>query len=172
METNYVEQFNDQEHKVIYDKRLALITGSANAAILLKQIIYWYTIKKGEVFYKFIEPCDHKACHDWDSRCEELGLSRDEFDNAIKLIWFKRGINKNFLNEEQAVVVYYTDSNRLTHYEFKPKVFNNLIKAYYLVNGKSPITKKMDIPKLLLEYNKLPTENTHMENDEKIVHTI
>lgn len=168
METNYVEQFNDQEHKVIYDKRLALITGSANAAILLKQIIYWQSKSKNKnnEFYKFMNPCTHKCYNEGDSRCEELGLSDTEFETAIKSIGFKRWKTKNLLTKEQAPVQYYTDADRMTWYEFQPDVFNKLVKAFYLVKEESDFTKKSSIPELLFNYNQLHTENTHIEKDE------
>lgn len=166
MKTNFLEQFNDQEYKVIYDKRLALITGSANAAILLKQMIYWWSKKEWQPFYKFIKPCTHKEYRKWASRCEELWLSESEYDAAIKLIGFKRGKTQNFLTQEQAPVEYYTDSNRMTYYILKPALFNNLLEVFYLVKENNYFTKKSNIPALLLYYKQLLTNNTHIEKDE------
>lgn len=162
-----MELFNDEQNKVIYDKRLALMTGSVNAAILLQQIIYWSSKKEWNKFFKFTQPCTHELYKDGDSWCEELGLSPKEFETAIKCIGYKFGKSKNILTKESALVNYYTDNNRITWYSFNIDLFNKLIKAFYLVNQQSGITKKTNIQELLLYYNQLHTENTHIENHEK-----
>lgn len=145
MKYNLVSLLNDRENKIIYDKNLRNITWSLTSAILLQQIIYWSEKTKWEKFFKFIEPCNHELYKEWDSWCEELWFSRKEFDWAIKKIWFKLWKNnKNQMDKENAIIIYYTDSSRITWYSINYELLNNLLYSDFLVIDKRSNSKVID----------------------------
>lgn len=67
--------------------------GSVTACILMQQLDYWFSIKKGEAFYKFLESPKnekpHTAYKTGDSWCEELFMSPDEFRGAFDKIGYR-----------------------------------------------------------------------------------
>ena len=98
---------SEDKETIPYRKKLNKITGKVTATILLQQAMYW-DIKKDGKFFKFIAPCTHDWYKENDSWLEELGFTRSEFNTAIKKIGYKRGKNKNKIeNEEDAYVIYY-----------------------------------------------------------------
>lgn len=127
----------------IYRPEFRKICGSVNAAILLHQMMYWGLDENGEAieFYKFKEPCKHEAYKPGDSWCEELGFSREEFDNAINQIGFKkvRGwkegrskVKQVAQKETDAFVIYYTDKARFTWYRVNVALLGKVLKSLYL----------------------------------------
>ena len=92
--------------------RWNVFTGSINATILLQQVIYRWVQNGRRPFYKFTRPCKQKAYRVGDSWCEELGMSRREFDSARNKIAAKtRG------NVDQATLVsYWVTADRKTWY--------------------------------------------------------
>lgn len=106
---------------ILYRPELNKLTGSVTATILLQQMIYWWSKNDRKKFYKFKNPPTSEELlqyyHKGDSWCEELGITSKVFDNAIKKIGFKLGKSKNIISKEEAYVIYYTDSSRLTWYE-------------------------------------------------------
>lgn len=127
----------------IYRPEFRKICGSVNAAILLHQMMYWGLDENGEAieFYKFKEPCKHEAYKPGDSWCEELGFSREEFDNAINQIGFKkiRGwkegrskVKQVAQKETDAFVIYYTDKARFTWYRVNVALLGKALKSLYL----------------------------------------
>jgi hypothetical protein len=110
------------ERQLIYRPILRKITGSTNAAILLNQICFHFMNNDCQAFYKFIKPCKHQKYRVGDSWTEELGdLSFDEFNTAIRKIATKvtTGSNKWQLYGN-AMVIYWTDSSRVTWFEVNP----------------------------------------------------
>lgn len=99
-------------------------------SMILMQMIYWYG-KKWKKFYKFIWPSSHELYNEWDSWSEELWISADVFSDNLKKIWFKLWKNKNLINKEDALIIYYTDSNRLTYYELQLKNIEKLLDKCY-----------------------------------------
>lgn len=76
-----------QGRSIVYNPLFACLTGGAISALLLQQMIYWWDAKGFQKFYKFKIPAQkHKAYRDGDSWCEELALTRHEFDTALKRI--------------------------------------------------------------------------------------
>jgi len=114
-------------------------------AIILQQMIYRRNWKK---FYKFTEPCEHELYKPGDSWTEELWLTKFEFTNNLKKIGFKLWKTKNQIKKEDALIIYYTDSNRLTWYELNlDNIFKLLKKCYdftYLVNQETWFTKESE----------------------------
>lgn len=141
MRYNLINFLNDRENKVIYDKNLRKITWSLTSAILLQQCIYWSEKNKWNKFFKFIEPCNHELYKEWDSWCEELWFSKKEFNWAIKKIWFKLWKNnKNEISKEEAIIIYYTDSSRVTWYSINYDLLNKLLNGIYLVSDKRSLS--------------------------------
>jgi len=140
-----------------YRPELNKITGSITASILLNQIIYWWNKSGKRKFYKFTEPCGHKLYKKGDSWCEELGFTKRQFNTAIKKIAFKRGKTKNLIKKEDAIVEYYTNSERLTYYIVKVDLFNTLLKNISQIYSEKEST--------LL--TKTTTENTTGESHSK-----
>jgi len=107
-------------------------------SIILQQIIYYHWIMKWQ-FYKFTQPTDNKLYKEWDSWCETLWMWVDMFNDNLKRIWFKLWKTKNIINKEDAFVIYYTDSNRVTYYDINVNKIEELLSicynANYLVNG-------------------------------------
>ena len=67
-----------------YYPALRKIAKSISGSILFQQLEYLFSIKEGESFYKFMEPCpDHKDYREGDSFTEVLSFSSSEFRNAF-----------------------------------------------------------------------------------------
>lgn len=127
-----VSEFADKE--LVYKPKYARMIGSVTAAILLKQIAFWYKLKRNQPFYKFKAPCNHKLYEEGDSWEEELGFSRSEFDCARSKIGTKitqdSGANKGdilmmdtaFFDDDgrmtnaNRLIIYWTDADRVTWY--------------------------------------------------------
>lgn len=144
---------------VNYRPNFARLTGSVTAAVLLQQIFFRWTHHGREPFFKFKEPCSHDEYREGDSWCEELAFTKHEFDGALKKVGTKvtRGKNKTALMDYEwpdfpedkesdeydkawskaikHIVIYWTDSNRMTWYHFNEAVFQAALSAVYL--GKS-----------------------------------
>lgn len=165
---------SEDKETIPYRKKLNKITGKVTATILLQQAMYW-DIKKDGKFFKFIAPCTHDWYKEGDSWLEELGFSRSEFNTAIKKIGYKRGKNKNKIeNEEDAYVIYYTDSDRVTYWFINWEKLNyDLLKVYHPdLIGKSTITKSKGNDELLRDKEKQDypitestTETTNRDNN-------
>ncbi|MBP5971580.1 hypothetical protein HW132_02205 [Brasilonema sp. CT11] len=68
-----------------YHKELRNITGSVLSAILMQQLEFRFD-GTGDGFYKFMQPCQHKAYREGDSWEEELNFSVGEFRTAFDRI--------------------------------------------------------------------------------------
>jgi len=128
-----------------YRRELRSLVKSVVSTILLTQIIYWWNKKKQRPFYKYklpIEPqrpdetdadYEHRSAYytKGDSWCEELNISREEFDSALKNIAHKKGEEE--LHPENPIIdciEYYTTRERLTFYNIvKPDLLSRLIEA-------------------------------------------
>jgi hypothetical protein len=128
---------NDQRIKP-YRPDLRNLTGSFIGTVLYSQLLYYLANKamkeKKSIYdveiYKFKEPCDHSKYKELDSWCEELNISREEFDIALKKIGVK--ITKKEPNPKRlqtALVTYRTDINRITWYRLNKNYINNLLKT-------------------------------------------
>lgn len=156
----------------IYRPELNQITGSVTATLLLQQMIYWGLNEKGEAieFYKFRAPCDHELYHSGDSWCEELGLTGHEFDTAIKKIGFKRGKSPQGQvpkDEDSALVIYYTDSSRITKYFLNVELLRNrVLSIYYSISKNTTKTNYSD--PIVNEIRTKEVENEQVETNEAI----
>jgi len=131
------------------------------SAIILQQMIYRRNWKK---FYKFTEPSKNEKYRGWDSWTEELWMNIKQFKNNLKKIAFKLGKTKNEIEKENALIIYYTDSNRLTWYELNlDNIYKLLNKCYmtnYLVNDKREDSIVNDKREDTNTIQKNTTENT------------
>lgn len=133
---DYIKFLRFDKNVILYRKELNAITGSVTASILLQQIIY-RSEKKGK-FYKFRQPCKHDKYQAGDSWLEELGFGLKEFDNALERIGFKEGNTHNKLKREEALVIYYTDMDRLTWYWLNEEVLNKRLSEIYVESLPAP----------------------------------
>ena len=108
---------------ITFRPSLRRVLGSVKSVILFQQILYWYTHTGGK-FYKFTSPCTHKLYKEGDSFSEETSLSAKEIRGALESFAFKCGKkNKDLYGDsyeetrDAAMVLYYTDSNRVTWYK-------------------------------------------------------
>lgn len=123
------------DRKIIgYRPKLNALTGSMSATILLGQIMYWAE-HSGNPFYKFMQPCLHAQYRAGDSWCEELGITRHEYDGAIRRIGQK--LSKGISPAADALVWYWTDMNRLTWYQVNWAFVNQMIADVYAVMPES-----------------------------------
>jgi hypothetical protein len=177
-------------YTLLYRPELNKITGSMEATILLQQIIYWSLKKNCEPFYKFKQKCTHEFYKNGDSWFEELGFSRRQFDNALNAIGFKKGTppkEQVAQTEEEALIVYWTDSQRLTWYSVNFKILEKkLVELYSLPtpdtdkkrtllskdqNELYQVKTKMSFTNLLQKNTPEITDNTMSANADK-THTL
>lgn len=147
------------EKTIAYRPSLKSIAKSTNGAIILQQVAwYWYTNKE-RPFYKFLQPCDHVDYRDGDSWTEELNFSYSEFITAVDKFAFKvsAGLKKSEL-EKTYPVIFWTDSDRKTWWQFNPKTFERLYKSELL--GNSENSNYLDNSNLSNYFNRINTKNT------------
>lgn len=139
----------DEKNAIAYRPKLAMFLGSVTAAILLQQVFYRFSHSNNQPFYKFRDGCEHKLYKSGDSWCEELGFSPKQFDTALDVIGTKitKGANKaetmahEFTGDEfpdtsiPYLVVYWTDSNRITWYWLNRELLGKCLKFIYLVKS-------------------------------------
>lgn len=104
-----------------YCPELNQITGSVTASLLMCQLEYWFTRSKKDGFYKFLEPCTHKAYKKGSSWVEEMGFSKAEFRSAFSRIGKVYKSKKAFLEskdpfEGKLYLSYYDRMKKLTYY--------------------------------------------------------
>ena len=124
----------DDREALLYRPRWNQITGSANATILLSQIVYWWKRSDYGPFYKFAAPpaTQNPAYREGDSWEEELGFSRSQFEGARRAIAkrVKKGdVKAEFLTEW--FVLYWRDPSNKMFYELNaPLVATRLYDLY------------------------------------------
>ena len=95
-----------------YNPALRAEFGSQNAVLLFDRLEYWFSITKN-VFYKFIEPCDHPLCREGDTWKEELGFSKKVFRTAFDKIGIRYKSKTEFEKESNPfkgkLFAYYQD---------------------------------------------------------------
>lgn len=158
----------DDKRIIGYRPNFTKLTGSVTSAILLQQMIFWWDKMSGECFYKFKEPCSHKQYKPKQSWCEELSFTRSEFDLAIEKIGTKitegkskanslawelprledfpddpNGYNAAFNIAVEHLVVYWTDSNRLTWYQVNGAMLDEAIIVLYSLKQIPALPRKV-----------------------------
>ena len=107
-----------------YCKEYREIAGSVTAAILLKQLDFYFN-NSPDGFYKFLAPCDNEKYRAGDSWTEELGFGLSEFRTAFDQIGvrydsktaFEAASEKFELDEKRYFYCSYHDRKTgLTHY--------------------------------------------------------
>lgn len=129
--------------------------GSMNTAAFLTRAMYLFQRSNGEPFYKFTTPCGHELYQEGDSWMEEVGLSAKSLKTVLRKIGFKQGttswkavateiakttgkpatveetrreINRR---KSEALIVYYTDRDRVTWYELNMKQIAEILTDIY-----------------------------------------
>lgn len=125
-----------KEVKVPYRPNLNRVIGRVTSTILLQQIVFHWENNRHRPFYKFRAPCSHDLYVSGDSWTEELGFTPCEFDTAIRTIGTKinAGESKNeaFSGDNiNNLVVYWTDSGRVTWYDLNVALFDRMTDPLY-----------------------------------------
>jgi len=120
-----------------------------------------------EPFYKFKEPCKHNAYRPGDSWTEELGFSRAEFDNAMKIIGtkLKSGMARDDCygkTDATGFIIYWTDSNRTTWYHVNRTLLDKVTKSLYLEDQQSRFSRKSN--KVALHDSETTRDNTETKD--------
>lgn len=132
MSTPVIYQLLAGDHSFIaYRPRLNKLTGSVTATILLQRILWRYERNGREAFYKFKEPCEHRAYREGDSWCEELGFTRHEFDTARSKIAEKCRKSEKDERLKERGIVYWTDGDRMTWYDVNPERISDALMMLY-----------------------------------------
>jgi len=142
-------QVNDQLRKVPYRPDVNAKIGHVTSTILLQQIYFWWKVNGERAFYKFQSPCSHDLYKEGDSWDEELGFGPSEFITARKKIATKitRGTSKTKVLDQDkltSLVIYWTDSGRVTWYEINKDLYHKLIGESYQTKSKYPIRRSKD----------------------------
>lgn len=107
--------------KICYYPELVTITESITAALMMSQLEFWFKVREGKSFYKFLEPCEHERYKEGDSWQEELGMSSSEIRSAFKKIGMPYKSKKAF-NEAEDIfkgkyyASYYDRIRKITYY--------------------------------------------------------
>ena len=152
---------------VPYYKDLNNYTGSVIATILMTQLEYWFSKMKGEMFYKFLEPCEQKGYKEGDSWVEELGFSKAEFRTAFAKIGKTYKSKNEYLNSQdqfgdKLYLSYYDRVERQTYYIRNHDKADEIMEK--LISKKSIILTSRDEESGLLE-----VENSTMGKSGKLI---
>jgi hypothetical protein len=138
----------DDKSLVTYRPKLRKIIPCVNGVILFQQILYWGE-RAGGKFYKFSSPCSHDLYKPGDSWEEETGLSPKELRTALDSFAFKCGKknreefgDKYDQKKRESLVLYYTDSNRMTWYIVNNDLVEEVLRGLYLINSHGAVTKE------------------------------
>ena len=107
--------------KICYYPELVMITESVTAALMMSQLEFWFKVREGKSFYKFLEPCEHEFYKVGDSWQEELGMSSSEIRSAFKKIGVPYKSKKAFKEAEDIFqgkyyASYYDRIRKVTYY--------------------------------------------------------
>ena len=158
---------------VTYRPSLRKLIPSVTGVILFQQILYWYE-KQGQKFYKFTSPCGHELYKEGDSWEEEIAFSAKEIRTALDSFAFKCGKkNKELLGDAykeakaNALVLYYTDANRVTWYSMNCEVVEKALRGIYLINSHRSNIKESDQSAITLN-TETTAETTTNNNTEEM----
>ena len=84
---------------LIFNSTLNADFACSKSYFVLKRLEHWFCFKKAG-FYKFLEPCQHRAYKPGDSWTEELGFCRKTFNAAFDLIGIRYKSKTAFLAAE------------------------------------------------------------------------
>ena len=117
---------------IYYYPELREEVGSINAVIVMGYLENCFS-ERGQVFYKFMEPCNHKDYVKGESCVEELGMTAAEFRTAFKYIGVVYKSKKAFqLSKDKfqgkMYLSYYDRMNKLTYYMRNDEKMNGIRK--------------------------------------------
>lgn len=175
-----IDIISEDKDSIPYRKSMRALGGSVTATILLQQVIWRARHKGWEPFYKFRSPCNHELYREGDSWTEELGFSIDEFDAAIKRIGTKitTGTSKSEAlagETPTSLVIYWTDTNRITWYYLNRQLLGRLLLPIYLVDRKVPTSLKMgksNTPVIPKNTTKTTSKTNNKEGGTRVDHSL
>jgi hypothetical protein len=103
---------------VVHRAGTVRVLGSLTAAILLERIAFWWEWNQRRPFYKFKLPCSHPLYQPGDSWAAELGLSRHQFDSALRQIGVQKrpGTTVAQAMETGRLVIYWRGPDNRVYY--------------------------------------------------------
>lgn len=127
---SYVSMLASDRRSIAYRPELNMWTGGVLQTIFFQQCVWrWHHAGK-KPFYKFNSSCQHKLYRLGDSWEEELGFTRRELDGA-RSIAYKTTYTQHEADLAQALIVYWTEVNRITYYHVNEPAVNLLLEAVY-----------------------------------------
>lgn len=169
----FAEIYANGSRTMLYRPELNDIIGDdVLANILLQQVMFRACGRRDEApdepFYKFFGPCSHELYIEGDSWSEELNVSSKRIRTSLKKVATKvaRGSSKKEILAKVdpiSLILFWTDTNRVTWWQFNWPVFNELCRRRTDLNlqtgnylGKVPVGNYLD---------KVPTGN-YLETDD------
>lgn len=118
---------------IYYYPELREEVGSINAVIIMGYLENYFS-ERGQVFYKFMEPCNHRDYIKGQSFVEELGMTAAEFRTAFKYIGVVYKSKKAFeLSKDKfqgkMYLSYYDRMSKLTYYMRNDDKMNGVRKG-------------------------------------------
>jgi len=129
-------QVKDARRVILYRPHINEVVRHVAATLLLQQIYFRWIRNGSKPFYKFRAPCGHDRYRLGDSWEEELSLGSSAFVTARKKIATKitKGVSKTAVLAGEglkSLVIYWTDSNRMTWYQINAPLYHKLIEDVY-----------------------------------------
>lgn len=149
--TSILSVLGNDRNLIPYRKELRGLTKNFIATILLTQILYWWEKHDQKPFYKYKLPLaakqDDETDEEYNARtkyykqgdswCEELNITKTEFDTALDCIAHKKDEKKEEDKKNpdnyplRPFIEYYTTRERLTYYTIiDPKQLSLVISDY------------------------------------------
>ena len=117
---SYSDILAEDKCLIVVRPSLVKIAGSFLGAAILGQVIYWWKKSGNQPFYKFKEPCKHEKYIEGDSWAEELAVSTEQFDTAMKRLL------------ATGLVSAQVNASRLTFYTLNEVELEVKAKAFYV----------------------------------------
>ncbi|MGL6174077.1 MAG: hypothetical protein ACRC1P_05660, partial [Cellulosilyticaceae bacterium] len=131
---NYFRRDEEQQmmKKLRYCPELNKVTGGVTSTLVMMQLEFWFEKNDGEMFFKFLEPCEDPSYRKGDSWCEELGFSKGEFRTAFARIGKVYKSKKEFNDSEdkfdgKLYLSYFDRIKRMTFYMRNHRLANYIV---------------------------------------------
>lgn len=120
--------------KICYYPELVNVAGSVTGALMMSQLEFWFKVRKGKSFYKFLQPCMHELYKVGDSWQEELSMSPAEVRSAFKRIGVMYKSKRSFessgdIFQGKLYAAYYDRIRRTTHYFRNTKKVEEILRS-------------------------------------------
>ena len=184
------------EKFIRYRKRFTMITNSVTGAILLQRMIELWEYFQHKPFYRFKEaPKGNRTAgmyKEGESWLDDLGFNRSEFEAGLKAIATKvtKGVSKkDLLNADlppraadesledyckrlkevvSRLVIYWTDSRRVTWYQVNVELLYKVTSLLYIDNGTNLRYMLKLHTGIILKSRKRAVHDSSLESDSSV----